>query len=595
MHVIPTTPEQFAKRLRELEIDIVRAYGGYWACDLACQNKVEGVPVVVSVHDKRQSWLHSSIRNADYVLSVSNAVKKLLLSKGVDSNRIYDFANRVDFQVFYPHSDDKLQVEFCARYPGEYRILHVGRKSQEKNLDTLIRALVELGCDYSCIFVGKEYDDTYRKLAEKCGVAQRCYFIESVPNAELATYYSFCDCTCIPSRWEGFGIVFIEALACEAAVVTSDIAPMNEYITDGVSGILVKDFESPAAVAEAVVQARTNHELRITIRSNARKAAEPFSKDKIDRLEVNLYRQFLNDSVPKTKINTHVADNILRKNPWYVDSQFDWSDKPSIRPIYQKRFEFFLQCIDRAKRRLGRTLRMLDAGCGDGYWLHRFAPVEGIELTGLDYNPVRVERAKQAAPHAQIHLGDIVEFVTEEPFDIILLSQVIEHVEDDVGLLERVRTLLNEDGVLILGTPNEASSLHQLRRQRLGESYKTDHVHFYMESDICARLQQAGFRIDRVMREPFFIGTDDLYYSLLGTEWGLGLLELMTLLVPTECSDFYFECRPSAAGKLAGGWYSLPEPPTMAEIIPALEQLTEKLEQIRKCRVTDKATVCVLR
>jgi hypothetical protein len=86
------------------------------------------------------------------------------------------------------------------------------------------------------------------------------------------------------------------------------------------------------------------------------------------------------------------------------------------------------------------------------------------------------------------------------------------------------------------------------------------------------------------MREPFFIGTDDLYYSLLETEWGLALLEFMTLLVPTECSDFYFECRASAGGGLADGRHSPPEPPTMAEIMPTLEELTMKLEQIRKYR-----------
>ena len=595
MHVIPTSPEHFAESLRELEIDIVRAYGGYWACDLVCTNKVEGIPVVVSVHDKRQSWLHDSILEANYVLTVSNVVRELVLSRGLPQEKIHYLPNRVDLSVLKPISDELLERKFKAQYPGKHRILHVGRKSKEKNLDTLIRALAELGPEYVCIFVGRGELKPYQLLAKQNGVLEQCYFVGSVQNAELAAYYSFCDCMCTPSRSEGFGIVFIEALACEAVVITSDIGPMNEYITDGVSGILVKDFERPAAIAEAVVQACTDHKLRSTIRLNARKAAEPFSKDKIDRLEVSLYRQFLNDSVPKTKINPHVADSILRKNPWYVNSQFDWSEKPSIRPIYQKRFEFFLQCIDRAKRRLGRTLRMLDAGCGDGYWLHRLASVEGIELTGLDYNPLRVERARQAAPHAQIHLGDIVEFVAEEPFDIVLLSQVIEHVEDDVGLLERVRTFLNEDGVLILGTPNEASSLHQLRRQRLGESYKTDHVHFYTESDICAGLQQAGFRIDSVMREPFFIGTDDLYYSLLETQWGLGLLEFMTLLVPTECSDFYFECRVRAAGQGAGGGYSLPESLTMAEIIPALDELTEKLEQIREYHMADRATMCISR
>ncbi|MCK4792050.1 MAG: glycosyltransferase, partial [Desulfobacteraceae bacterium] len=116
MHVIPTSPEQFASRIRELGIDIVRAYAGYWACDMACGNKVEGVPVAVSVHDTNPALLHDSILNADYVLPVSNAVKELLLNKGVSPERIHEFTNRVDFRVFYRCCDEKLQAEFYARY-----------------------------------------------------------------------------------------------------------------------------------------------------------------------------------------------------------------------------------------------------------------------------------------------------------------------------------------------------------------------------------------------------------------------------------------------------------------------------------------------
>ena len=44
---------------------------------------------------------------------------------------------------------------------------------------------------------------------------------------------------CVPSRGEGFGIVFIEAAACGSVIVTSDIAPMNEFLTNGVNAIFV--------------------------------------------------------------------------------------------------------------------------------------------------------------------------------------------------------------------------------------------------------------------------------------------------------------------------------------------------------------------
>src|SRR5574341_2630042 len=88
MKVINTRPEQLKSRLKELKIDMVRAYGGYWACDMACNNKVSGVPVVVSVHDTSPGLLHNSIKRADAVICMSSAVKQLVLSKVKQSDRV---------------------------------------------------------------------------------------------------------------------------------------------------------------------------------------------------------------------------------------------------------------------------------------------------------------------------------------------------------------------------------------------------------------------------------------------------------------------------------------------------------------------------
>ena len=85
---------------------------------------------------------------------------------------------------------------------------------------------------------------------------------------------------CVPSRWEGFGIVFIEALACESIVVTSDIAPMNEYIKHGRNGLLVKDYENPKALAEMIKTACNDKRLQECLKINTRKSVERFEKNK---------------------------------------------------------------------------------------------------------------------------------------------------------------------------------------------------------------------------------------------------------------------------------------------------------------------------
>src|SRR6185436_7443513 len=71
MKVIQTQEHELRKRIKDLEINVVRAYGGNWACRMACEHKVSGVPVVVSVHDTNPSILYDSIKKADVVLCVA--------------------------------------------------------------------------------------------------------------------------------------------------------------------------------------------------------------------------------------------------------------------------------------------------------------------------------------------------------------------------------------------------------------------------------------------------------------------------------------------------------------------------------------------
>jgi glycosyltransferase involved in cell wall biosynthesis len=292
MHIIPTKPKQLKSRIKELNINVIRSYGGYWACDMACSNKVNGVPVVVSVHDTNPDLLYDSIKEADVVFCVSEAVRKLVSTKHKKRNRAWLLPNRVDFNIMRPYEENELK-DLDDKYPAQYRILHVGRKAKQKNLDTVIKSLKILGSNYCLLAVGSGCKDEYVNLAKEQEVIEQCFFIESISNQELARYYSWADCMCTPSRWEGFGIVFIEALACEAVVVTSDIAPINEYMVHKRNGLLVKDYEDPLAIAKMIEVTCTDKQLRDDIKKNARNSVEMFEKRRIDELEVNYYKNIL--------------------------------------------------------------------------------------------------------------------------------------------------------------------------------------------------------------------------------------------------------------------------------------------------------------
>ena len=254
-------------------------------------------------------------------------------------------------------------------------------------------------------------------------------------------------------------------------------------------------------------------------------------------------RVTLSESQNRDNSEDWVAEQVRQGNPWYVGSQFEWAERASSRPIYRKRHEFFLQCIGRVQERIGRPARALDVGCGDGYWLWRLAEIADVEWTGLDYNRVRVERARQAAPDADIRQADVTELDPGEPFDVILFNQVIEHVADDVGLLRRIGALLSDQGTLILGTTNEGCRLQRLAARLRRSGTATDHVHFYTEPVIRRRIEQAGLVVNGVMREVFYPGIDPLFYWLTTRSWGFNLLEGLSRLFPSQCSDYYFECE----------------------------------------------------
>jgi len=238
----------------------------------------------------------------------------------------------------------------------------------------------------------------------------------------------------------------------------------------------------------------------------------------------------------------HVKKKIESNNQWYTSSQFAWAEKESIRRIYEQRFLFFYRIIKREIDKKG-SVSLLDYGCGDGYWSLVFSRFSDCKVTGVDYNPLRLERAKANAKNARF-----IEMDLSNPnanigkFNIVFCSQVVEHIKDDISFLRGIGDYLKKDGVVILGTPNEGSFTHKhiFRKHVLKRS---DHIHFYTEKKIRNKIEKAGFVIKDIYREVFFPGHDKLYYKLTSTDFGFKLLELFTILFTSQCSDYYFEFK----------------------------------------------------
>lgn len=291
MTIIETDAYLYKKLLKTISPCAVRAYGGYWATTFATKNRVKGIPVISSVHDTNPKLLHQEILLSDKVICMSNAVAKLCIDNGVNPEKVVILPNRVDEKIFNPKVDSKHLKEL---YSGNFKyVLCVGRLTKQKNIDTMLKALSLLPDEYKCIFVGNQSESEFLLLARELGVENKCIWIEKIENAELAYYYSFAKCMCTPSRWEGFGIVFIEAAACAAPVITSNIAPMNEYFKHNENAYLIDDYENPVEIAHAVEFVCNDDNYAKKIAQGAQEMAKKFYMNEIDGKEIEIYKNYL--------------------------------------------------------------------------------------------------------------------------------------------------------------------------------------------------------------------------------------------------------------------------------------------------------------
>lgn len=291
---IKARPWEFKWLVSKIKPDVVRAYGGYHCADWLALSQTSGIPTVVSIHDTNPKLIFDSIKYADNVICMAQCVQDAVRAK-VDCREKgeYIMPNRIDTELFSPVIDNKLEKELNERFGEGRHILHVGRKSEQKNIDTLIKAISFLPEDISVIFVGSGDFAPYEKLAQEEGVNSRVFCVDCVDNVDLPKWYSWCDCFCTPSRWEGFGFVFIEAASCKTPIVTSDIAPMNEYLTDGVDSVLVKEYENPSALANAILKVLDGNVDLVKMRKNARLVGQKFKKEIVDQQEMQIYQEII--------------------------------------------------------------------------------------------------------------------------------------------------------------------------------------------------------------------------------------------------------------------------------------------------------------
>ena len=201
----------------------------------------------------RSPLIAHALRRADRVLAVSSyTATQLLAVHGVTAARVRVLANPVDTERFRPGPPAAAVEAQLATLPHP-RVLSVTRldaREGYKGIDEVLQGLARSRRAVSYVVVGEGTDrPRLEALARRLGVTT--LFAGYVPEEQLADYYRAADCFALPSRGEGFGCVFVEALACGLPVVAGGVDGSVDALGGGRLGLLVNPLD-PDEIARAI-------------------------------------------------------------------------------------------------------------------------------------------------------------------------------------------------------------------------------------------------------------------------------------------------------------------------------------------------------
>jgi D-inositol-3-phosphate glycosyltransferase len=246
----------------------------------------------------------------DRVICASQGEKEMLLSLyGVPGQRVSVVPCGVDIERFRPL--DRWRVRRRLGIPlKEGVVLFVGRIEPLKGIDVLLRAVSHLDGQFRVLLIGGDGKDRGRKgelsaLATELSIAHKVTFLDAVPHSDLPLYYNAADVCVVPSYYESFGLVAVEAMACGVPVIASRVGGLKETVQDGQTGYLVP-WLCPEPFAERLELLMNNEPLRRSLGHEARAAAERFRWSEVAARVEDVYHDLVSQyrGVPVT---AHVA------------------------------------------------------------------------------------------------------------------------------------------------------------------------------------------------------------------------------------------------------------------------------------------------
>ncbi|MGB5217942.1 MAG: class I SAM-dependent methyltransferase [Smithella sp.] len=179
-----------------------------------------------------------------------------------------------------------------------------------------------------------------------------------------------------------------------------------------------------------------------------------------------------------------------------------------------EQYQYYEELHHGLLRQVGTGLKILDIGCG--YGQNGAAMIKkSNDVFGVDLSPLAIEKAKKRLTCAVVadfsRPETIPEEISREKFDMVVFSDILEHVYDPLLLIRNARPLMKENAILLVSVPNIANWLTRLRLLCGSWEYTVSgmmdrtHIRFFTLKSIKRLIQAAGFDVVHVYATPYLL------------------------------------------------------------------------------------------
>ncbi len=291
--------------------DLIHAHGyGRYPTFVAGLRRVLHTPVVITTHSDRgrpslrKSFFDAAIspltiRSADAVIAISEHEKEVLERLGVNPSSIVVVPNGVDPGEFSrPGGRPKR---------GHATILYVGRIDfEQKGVDVLLQSVSlmtdSLRTRVRLKLVGPDWGDLERTyaMARELGIADSVEYLGVLPHEGLVDAMSSADVLALPSRFEPFGIVLLEAMAAGLPVVASNVGGVPEIVREFENGLLSEPGD-PRSLSLQLSRILTDPELGMKLAESARRSLTSYSWPSVAKRILALYEEVVRKSAAQRR------------------------------------------------------------------------------------------------------------------------------------------------------------------------------------------------------------------------------------------------------------------------------------------------------